>query len=123
MISQQQSIKNMKLWSVSINPIQKSNPLTILSAADAPPALKNENVNDVLKNLLLYIHSKSPREAGQIQDDENLTERMQIVITISFLLEKANKHQWPLVRYQNSFYVYTGSYWQKIHEDILRIGY
>lgn len=120
MKSQMQSIKNLGLWSVIKTPTIETNPLNILSAADASAALINENVNDVLKNLLLYIHSKSPREAGQIQDDENITERMQIVIAIAFLLEKANKHQWPLVRYQNSFYVYTGSYWQKIHEDILR---
>ena len=95
MISQQQSIKNMHLWSVYNTPMQITNPLTILSAADSSAALKNENVKDVLKNLLLYIHSKSPREAGQIQDDENINERMQIVIAISFLLEKAEKHQWP----------------------------
>ena len=120
MISQQQSIKNMRLWSVYKTPTKQTSPLTILSAADASAAPIYEDVKDVLRNLLLYIHAKSPREAGQIQDDENITERMQIVITISFLLEKADTHQWPLVRYQNSFYVYTGSYWQKIHEDVLR---
>jgi putative DNA primase/helicase len=120
MISQKQSISNMRFWTVYNDPIEKPYPLTILSAAEAPAALKNESINEVLNNLLLYIHSKSPREAGQIQDDENITERMQVVITVSYLLEKAELHQWPLVRYQNSFYLFTGSYWQKIHEDILR---
>ena len=118
MISQQQSIKNMRFFSVYNEP--KPNPLRILTTEVVDIMMENENVNDVLKNLLLYIHAKSPREASQIQDDENITERMQIVITISFLLEKADKHQWPLVRYQNSFYVYTGSFWQKIHEDVLK---
>ena len=118
MISQQQSIKNMRFFSVYNEP--KPNPLRILTTEVVDIMMENENVNDVLKNLLLYIHAKSPREANQMQDDENITERMQIVITISFLLEKADKHQWPLVRYQNSFYVYTGSFWQKIHEDVLK---
>ena len=118
MISQQQSIKNMRFFSVYNEP--KPNPLRILTTEVVDIEMESENVNDVLKNLLLYIHAKSPREASQIQDDENITERMQIVITISFLLEKADKHQWPLVRYQNSFYVYTGSFWQKIHEDVLK---
>ena len=118
MISQQQSIKNMRFFSVYNEP--KPNPLRILTTEVVDIEMESENVNDVLKNLLLYIHAKSPREASQIQDDENITERMQIVITISFLLEKADKHKWPLVRYQNSFYVYTGSFWQKIHEDVLK---
>ena len=108
----------MRFFSVYNEP--KPNPLRILTTEVVDIEMESENVNDVLKNLLLYIHAKSPREASQIQDDENITERMQIVITISFLLEKADKHQWPLVRYQNSFYVYTGSFWQKIHEDVLK---
>ena len=53
MISQQQSIKNMHLWSVYNTPMPITNPLTILSAADSSAELKNENVKDVLKNLLL----------------------------------------------------------------------
>jgi putative DNA primase/helicase len=118
MISQQQSIKNMRFISVNNTSIQKPNPLKILTKEVAE--VESENVKDILNNLLLYIHSKSPREAGQISDDENISEKMQIVISISYLLEKAEKHQWPLVQYQNSFYVYTGSYWQKISEDVLR---
>ena len=108
----------MRFFSIYNEP--KPNPLRILTTEVVDIEIESENVKDVLKNLLLYIHAKSPREANQMQDDENITERMQIVITVSFLLEKAEKHQWPLVRYQNSFYVYTGSYWQKIHEDVLR---
>lgn len=120
MISQQQSIKNMRFMSVFSTPALSSDFLTVSTPEFPGVETINENVKDVLKELLLYIHSKSPREAGQIQDDENITERMQIVITVLFLLEKAEKHQWPLVRYQNSFYLYTGTYWQKINEDVLR---
>ena len=79
-----------------------------------------ENVKDVLDNLLLHIHAKSPREAGNIPDTENITEKMQIVISVEFLLEKAIANKWPLVRYQNAFYLYTGTYWQKINEDVLK---
>jgi hypothetical protein len=79
-----------------------------------------ENVKDVLDKLLLHIHAKSPREAGNIPDTENITERMQVVISVAFLLEKALANKWPFVRYQNSFYLYTGTYWQKINEDVLK---
>ncbi len=80
----------------------------------------DETVKAILKNLLLFIYAKSPREAAGLQDDENINERMLIVLAIDYILKIAIKYEWALVRYQNSFYIYTGTYWQKIIEDELK---
>lgn len=80
----------------------------------------DEKLSDVLQKLLLHIESKSPREAGNLKDDEGVTEKVLVVITVEHVLSIAVKYNWAMARYQDSYYLFTGSYWQKLSQDELK---
>lgn len=84
------------------------------------PIHSDEKLSDVLQKLLLHVESKSPREAGNLADDEGLTEKVLVVITVEHVLSIAAKNNWALARYQDSYYLFTGSYWQKLTQDELK---
>ena len=82
-----------------------------------PPEKKT---SEILKDLLSHIYAQSPREAAGLSDDTKLSEKDLVVITVEFVLEVAAKNKWPMARYQNFFFIYTGTHWRKITEDELK---
>jgi putative DNA primase/helicase len=85
--------------------------------ASCPP---EKETNELLKELLGHISARSPREAAGLSDDAKLSEKDLVVITVEFVLEVAAKNKWPMARYQNFFFIYTGTHWRKISEDELK---
>lgn len=84
------------------------------------PIHSDEKLSDVLQKLLLHVESKSPREAGNLKDDEATTEKVLVVVTVEHVLSIAAKNNWAMARYQDSYYLFTGSYWQKLSQDELK---
>lgn len=74
----------------------------------------------VLEQFYRNIQQTTLRDAAQIQDDVALTEKTQVVIVIDYLVETAKKYGWALARYEDSFYLYTGTHWQRIDPDDLK---
>ena len=79
-----------------------------------------ETVDVVLKQLIRTIRAASPNEAAGLAGDQGLTEKDLVVITVGYVLKNAERYEWPLVRYQSSYYVYTGTHWQEFNDDRLR---
>jgi putative DNA primase/helicase len=77
-------------------------------------------VNNVLEQFLLNIKPTTIREAANIQDDIPVTEKVMIVIVIDYLVDTAKKYGWALARYEDTYYLYTGTHWQKIVPDDLK---
>ena len=74
----------------------------------------------ILEAFLTNIKPTSLREAAGVQDDITLNEKIMIVIVIDFIVETAKQYGWALARYEDSFYLYTGTHWQKIDADDLK---
>jgi len=81
---------------------------------------KEKETAEILEELLTHITAQSPREAANITDDANLSEKDLVVITVDYVLEVSQKNNWAMARYRNSYYVYTGTHWKKITEDELK---
>ena len=79
-----------------------------------------ENVINILESLLVYVDAVSPREVAKIEDDAQLSEKELVVVTVEHVLNVAIENKWALARYQDSYYVYTGTHWKKISDDELR---
>jgi putative DNA primase/helicase len=74
----------------------------------------------VLEQFYANIQQTTLREASGIDDDEGITEKTMVVIVIDYLVETAKKYGWALARFEDSFYLYTGTHWQKIDPDDLK---
>lgn len=81
---------------------------------------KEKETAEILEELLTHITAQSPREAANIADDANLSEKDLVVITVDYVLEVSQENNWAMARYRNSYYVYTGTHWKKITEDELK---
>ena len=58
--------------------------------------------------------------ADQIrQQHENLKDKEKTVLIIEQLMNVADKHQWQIMRNEGSFYVYVGTHWQKVSDDVI----
>ena len=79
-----------------------------------------ENTVKILHSLLQHVHAKSPKEVANIEDDIQLSERDLVVITVEHVLDVAIKYQWALARYQDSYFLFTGTHWKKVTDDELR---
>jgi putative DNA primase/helicase len=80
-----------------------------------------EVVTTVLETFLRNIQVTTLREAAGIQEEVSLTEKVMVVIVIDYLVEIAKKYGWALARYDDAFYLYTGTHWQKIDPDDLKL--
>ena len=74
----------------------------------------------VLEKFYQNIQQTTLREAAGIQDDVALSEKTMVVIVIDYLVETAKKYGWALARFEDSFYLYTGTHWQRIDTDDLK---
>lgn len=81
---------------------------------------KEKSAAQILKELLNHITAKSPKEAANIPDNFNPSDKDLVVITVDYVLEVSQKNKWSMARYQNSYYVYTGTHWTKVSEDELK---
>lgn len=79
-----------------------------------------ENTVTILNRLLEFVHAKSPKEVAEVEDDVQLSERDLVVVTVEYVLNVAVKYQWALARYQDSYYLFTGTHWKRITDDELR---
>lgn len=79
-----------------------------------------EIVTSVLEAFLRNIQPTTLRDAAGIQDDIPLSEKVMVVIVIDYLVETAKVYGWALARYEDSFFLYTGTHWQKIDPDDLK---
>lgn len=78
-----------------------------------------EDTNKLLDGLLVHAEAASPREVANVEDDQELSERELVVVTVDHVLNVAAKYKWDMVRYQDFYYVYTGAHWKKITDDEL----
>jgi putative DNA primase/helicase len=76
--------------------------------------------NKILATFLLSIKKTTLRDAAGILDDVPITERMMIVIVIDYLVDVAIQLGWALARFDDSYYLYTGTHWQRIQSDDLK---
>lgn len=81
---------------------------------------KSESVRIALDNFYNTIKPTNLRDAAEISDDIVITEKTMVVIVIDYLIKTAKKYGWALARYEDSFYLYTGTHWQKIEPDELK---
>lgn len=79
-----------------------------------------EIVTTVLETFLLNIQPTTLRDAAGIQEEIPISEKVMVVIVIDYLVETAKKYGWALARYEDSFFLYTGTHWQKIDPDDLK---
>ncbi len=79
-----------------------------------------EDVRTNLEKLLTHINAKSPQEAAQIDEHVKLKNNELSVIACEFILEIASREKWDIARYHDSFYVFNGSFWEKITNDDLK---
>lgn len=79
----------------------------------------DDNVKNILESLLNHVDAASPREVAGIDDDRQLSEKDLVVVTVEHVLAVAKKNKWPMARYQDSYYLYTGSHWKIISDDEL----
>lgn len=77
-------------------------------------------VSFVLEKFYQNIQPTTLRDAAGIQDDVALTEKTMVVIVIDYLVETAKKYGWALARFEDSFYLFSGTHWQKIDPDDLK---
>ncbi len=80
----------------------------------------DESVTIILNSLLKHVQANSPREVANIDDDTQLSERDLVVVTVEFVMETALNNKWALARYQDSYYLFTGTHWKKTTDDELR---
>lgn len=83
-------------------------------------SIVKETVEQVLKQLIKTIDTKDIEVFPDLANIENLTENSQVVLLIEFVLKIAKDNNWPLARYQSEYYLYTGTYWQKLEDDDLK---
>ena len=81
---------------------------------------QEENAVKILNSLLQHVHAKSPKEVANVEDDVQLSEKDLVVVTVEHVLDVAIKYQWALARYQDSYYLFTGTHWKKVTDDELR---
>lgn len=99
--------------------MEEINPL--LNQSDQPGRKEiDENVNTILSSLLVHVDAPSPREVAGIGDERQLTEKELVVVTVEHVLDVAIKFKWAMARYQDLYYLFTGSHWKKISDDELR---
>ena len=81
---------------------------------------QEKSAAQILKELLTHITAQSPKEAADLADDSRISEKDLVVITVDYVLEVSQKNKWSMARYQNSYYLYTGTHWTKVTEDELK---
>jgi putative DNA primase/helicase len=81
---------------------------------------KSESVRIALEYFYNTIKPTTLRDAAEIMDDIVITEKTMVVIVIDYLIKTTRKYGWALARYEDSFYLYTGTHWQKIEPDELK---
>jgi len=77
-------------------------------------------VNRILEKFLSNIQQTNLRAAAGIQDDTSITEKIIIVVVVDYVVQIAKQYGWALARYEDSFYLYTGTHWQKVDSDDLK---
>jgi putative DNA primase/helicase len=97
----------------------------ILNQEEVPTAVGDLSddrvvVTIVLETFLHNIKNTTLREAAGIQDDVAVTEKIMVVIVIDYLVETAKTFGWALARFEDSFFLYTGTHWQMIDADDLK---
>lgn len=80
-----------------------------------------ELVNKVLSTFLDNIPKTNLRAAAGLQDDTPINDRMAVVIVIDYIVTVANNFGWALARFEDKYYLYTGTHWQVIEADDLRL--
>jgi putative DNA primase/helicase len=81
---------------------------------------QEKSAAQILKELLTHITAQSPKEAADLADDSRISEKDLVVITVDYVLEVSEKNKWSMARYQNTYYVYSGTHWKKVTEDELK---
>lgn len=75
---------------------------------------------EILDELLKNITAKSPKDAAGLDDDFKIKEKDLVVIVVDYVLNVAKKNNWPMARYQNKCFVFTGTFWKQITDDELK---
>lgn len=58
--------------------------------------------------------------ADQIrQQHEKLKDKEKMVLIIEQLMQIASFNKWQIMRNEGSFYVYVGTHWQKVSDDVI----
>jgi len=81
---------------------------------------KSESVRIALDYFYKTIKPTNLRDAAEIKDDIVINEKTMVVIVVDYLIKTAKKYGWALARYEDSFYLYTGTHWKKIEPDELK---
>jgi putative DNA primase/helicase len=111
---------------IAMNALPNTENLIQENKSSGTSSLNIESIDDrtsvlaVLEHFFQNIQQTTLREAAGIQDDVALTEKTMVVIVIDYLVETAKKYGWALARFEDSFYLYTGTHWQKIDPDDLK---
>lgn len=85
-----------------------------------PQEIRQYSVFDTLKELLRKIRKIDYRVKAELESEEELTQKHYLVITIRELLKFADKNDWGLAMNNENLYIYNGSYWQHVDDDLLK---
>lgn len=77
------------------------------------------SVLEYLKDCLAEIPDDIAAKIKAGYTSEKLSDKVKVVLIVSNLLEIAVRNNWQLIRYEGSYYVYTGTHWEKVEEDIM----
>ncbi len=75
----------------------------------------------VLQDILDDLEEVDFRAIAQLNDDERVSQKIQIVLTVQAVLAKALELDCGLCRNQDFVYAYNGEYWQLIDKSELEI--
>lgn len=82
--------------------------------------IKIHSVRDTLSGLLRKIKKVDYRVEAELESEEELTQKHYLVITIRELLKFADDNDWGLAMNNENLYIYNGSYWQHVDDDLLK---
>ena len=109
----------MEIITEKLSEVESGKPELEVVVPEVVLAKIEEDTNKLLDGLLIHAEAASPREVANVEDDQELSERELVVVTVDHVLNVAAKYKWDMVRYQDFYYVYTGAHWKKIINDEL----
>lgn len=77
-------------------------------------------VDKTLISLLRRVQSIDFRNKSNLDSQEELTQKHYLVISIRELLKFARKNDWGLCMNKEKLYVYNGTHWQTVEDDMLK---
>lgn len=81
---------------------------------------KGKSYQSVLSELLNQLQPINYRELAELENEEKLTRKNYVVISIDNIIEVAKSNNWGICTQNGFIYVFNGKYWQSLSNDDLK---